>query len=362
MTDKSFKILYIDDEEQNLISFKAVFRRDYQIFTALSGEEAVKILNEEDIHLIIADQRMPGMTGVEFLEKIIPEYPDIVRIVLTGYSDVDAIIQAINKGQVFRYISKPWDETELKIAIENSRQLYQLQLKNSQLVLDLQNKVNELERTLNLFMRYVPEPIIKKSLETAEETMFEGELRQIAVLFCDMRRFTNISEEQSPKEVVSFLNTYYSFMSDPIKKHNGIVNQFVGDEIFAIFGAPVILPNPEISAVLCALEMREKLHPLNELYRDKFNTDIQIGIGINYGDVIAGNLGSEDRIDYSVTGDTVNTGKRIEMLSKHIPNSILISETIYEPVKDMIDAHAWGPVELKGKKGRMQVYEVIGVK
>ena len=133
MADKSFNILYIDDEEQNLISFKAVFRRDYQIFTALSGEEAIEILKEEDIHLIIADQRMPGMTGVEFLEKIIPEYPDIVRIVLTGYSDVDAIIQAINKGQVFRYISKPWDETELKIAIENSRQLYQLQLKNTQL-------------------------------------------------------------------------------------------------------------------------------------------------------------------------------------------------------------------------------------
>jgi len=362
MSDKSFSILYVDDEEQNLVSFKAVFRRDYTVHTAISGEEAIEIIKNEDIHLIITDQRMPGMTGVEFLEKIMPEYPDVVRIVLTGYSDIDAIIHAINKGHVFRYISKPWDETELKIAIENSRQIYKLQVKNRQLVYDLQNKVNELERTLKLFMRYVPEPIVKRSLENAEETILEGELRKIAVLFCDLRKFTQISEEQPPKEVVSYLNTYYSVMSGPIKKHNGIVNQFVGDEIFAIFGAPVMLPNPQQSAVLCALEMREKLQELNHLYRDKFQIEIQFGIGINYGDVIAGNLGSEDRIDYSVTGDTVNTGKRIEMLSKYNPNSILISETIYEPVKDLIEANSWGPVELKGKKGLMQVYEVIGLK
>lgn len=362
MNDKSFNILYVDDEEQNLISFKAVFRRDYHIYTALSGEEALNVLEKEDVHLIITDQRMPGMTGVEFLEKIIPEYPDIVRIVLTGYSDIDTIIHAINKGQIFRYISKPWDETELRIAIENSKQVYKLQLKNKHLVQDLQNKVSELERTLKLFMRFVPEPVVKKTLENAEETIFEGELRKIAVLFCDLRKFTQISEEQSPKEVVSYLNTYYSIMSGPIKKYNGIVNQFVGDEIFAIFGAPVMLPNPEQSAVLCALEMREQLQVLNDRYRDKFQTEIQFGIGINFGDVIAGNLGSEDRIDYSVTGDTVNTGKRIEMLSKTIPNSILISETIYEPVKDLIEANSWGPVELKGKKGRMQVYEVIGLK
>ncbi len=362
MSDKSFNILYVDDEEQNLISFKAVFRRDFNIYTAISGEEALNLLKEEDIHLIITDQRMPGMTGVEFLEKIIPEYPDIIRIVLTGYSDIDAIISSINTGQIFRYISKPWDETELRIAIENSKQVYKLQLKNKHLVLDLQNKVSELERTLKLFMRYVPEQVVKKSLENAEETILEGELRKIAVLFCDLRKFTQISEEQSPKEVVSYLNTYYSIMSEPIKKYNGIVNQYVGDEIFAIFGAPEILPNPEQSAVLCALEMREKLQVLNNLYRDKFQTEIQFGIGINYGDVIAGNLGSEDRIDYSVTGDTVNTGKRIEMLSKYNPNSILISETVYDPVKDMIEANSWGPVELKGKKGRMQVYEVIGLK
>jgi adenylate cyclase len=362
MSDKSFNILYVDDEEQNLISFKAVFRRDYSIFTAISGEEAIHVLNSQDIHLIITDQRMPGMTGVEFLQKIIPEYPDVVRIVLTGYSDIEAIISAINKGQVFRYINKPWDETELRITIENSRQVFQLQFKNKQLVEDLQNKVNELERTLRLFIRYVPEPVVKKSLETAEGTIMEGELRKIAVLFCDLRRFTEISEEQSPKEVVSFLNTYYSIMSEPIRKYNGIVNQYVGDEIFAIFGAPVSFPDLERNAVFCALEMREKLQVLNDLYRDRFHMELQFGIGINFGDVIAGNLGSEDRIDYSVTGDTVNAGKRIEMLSKNIPNSILISETIYEPVRDLIEANSWGPVELKGKKEWMQVYEVIGFK
>ncbi len=362
MNDLPFNILFIDDEEHNLVSFRASFRRNYSIYTAKSGKEAENILREHDIHLLITDQRMPEMTGVEFLEKIIPEYPDIIRIVLTGFSDIDAIIKAINKGQVFRYIRKPWDENELRMSIENARQVYFLQLKNKQLVRDLQNKVNELEKTLNLFKKYVPEPVMKRSLETTEETMFEGEWRKVAVLFCDMRKFTKISEEHSAKDVVAFLNTYYSLMSEPIKKYNGIVNQYVGDEIFAIFGAPLMFPHAEQNAVFCALEMREKMKELNDLYREKFNIALQIGIGINYGGVVAGNLGSEDRIDYSVTGDTVNTGKRIEMLSKKIPNSILISETVFEPVKHLIDANPWGPVELKGRTGRMQVYEVCGRK
>lgn len=360
MSEYPFNILYVDDEEQNLISFKAVFRRYYNVYTALNAFEAMDILRTNDIQLVITDQRMPEMTGVEFLEKILPEFPDTIRIILTGFSDIDAIIKAINSGRVFRYINKPWDENELKMTIENARQLHELQRKNKALVADLQNKVQELERTLKLFMRYVPEPVVKKSLETSDEIMFEGEVRNVAVLFCDMRGFTRISEEHPPDEVVRFLNKYYSVLSEPVKKYGGVVNQFVGDEIFAIFGAPVSLPNCEKNAVFCALEMREKLGELNDLYSEKFNYEIRIGIGINYGDVIAGNLGSEDKIDYSVTGDTVNTGKRIEMLSKVHPNLILISETVYEPVREYIDANAWGPVELKGKKGKMQVYEVIG--
>jgi class 3 adenylate cyclase len=356
---QDFTILYVDDEEQNLISFKATFRRQYQILTATSAGAGIELLKNNPVQLIITDQRMPEMTGVEFLEKILPEYPDAIRMILTGFSDVDAIIQAINSGRVFRYITKPWDENELRMTIENARQIYQLQQKNKVLVADLQQKVQEQEKILKLFMKYVPEPVVEKALAATGDSIMEGELHQVAVLFCDIRGFTQMSEHFSPKEVVAFLNNYYRIMSIPIKRHNGMVNQFVGDEIFAVFGVPLAYHNNEENAVFCALEMMSKLKELNDLYQEKWNRPIQIGIGINCGEVVAGNLGTEDRIDYSVTGDTVNTGKRIEMLTKDHPGRILVSEDVFQKVKGLIQFKTWDPVEVKGKKGKITVYEVL---
>lgn len=361
MVDELFSILYVDDEEQNLISFKATFRRFYKIFTAKSGKEGIDILRNNDIQLIITDQRMPEMTGVEFLEKILPEYPDAIRMILTGFSDIEAIIKAINSGRVFRYITKPWDENELKMTIENARQIYQLQKKNKSLLYDLQSRVKEQEKILKLFMKYVPEPILQRTLNTSEENIFEGDLVNIAVLFCDIRGFTPMSEAMQPKEVVSFLNDYYSIMSLPVKKYNGMINQFVGDEIFATFGTPMLNTQNEQNAVLCALEMKEQLNILNELYQDKIHQPVSIGIGINAGEVVAGNLGTEDRLEYSVTGDTVNTGKRIESLTKDYSNLILISENVFQKVKERVCYQAWEPKKLKGKKEFIPVFEVKGL-
>jgi len=101
-------VLYIDDEVNNLNSFKAAFRRDFEIFTASSAKEGRKILDSQEIGVIITDQRMPGMTGIEFLESILPVYPDTIRILLTGFSDINAVMDAINRGQVYKYLVKPW--------------------------------------------------------------------------------------------------------------------------------------------------------------------------------------------------------------------------------------------------------------
>jgi len=353
---KKFPILFVDDEEYNLVAFKATFREEYDIYTAQSGQEALDIIKAREIGLIITDQRMPEMTGVELLERILPKYPDAVRIILTGYSDVEAIVSAINNGNVFRYITKPWDERELKMTIENALRLYELRMKNKELVSELQVKVQEQEKTLLLFQKYVPESIVTRTLSQSDESIFEGDTRDVAVLFCDIRGFTPMSEDMSPKEVVSFLNKYYSSMNAVIKRHNGTVTQFVGDEIFATFGAPLQQPDNEKSAVFCALDMLEALPKIME----ETGKDFVVGIGINAGEVVTGNLGSEDRIDYSVTGDTVNTGKRIEMLTKENPNSIIISDTVYEKVKNDVDTHALPPQIVKGKKEALIVYELNG--
>ncbi len=130
---KNYNILYVDDEQHNLNSFKAAFRRHYNIFTANSAKEGIEIMNNNSIHLIITDQRMPEMTGVEFLEKAVGLYPESVRMILTGFSDVEDIIRAINTGRIYRYITKPWQEQELKMTIDLALESLDLKIRNSQL-------------------------------------------------------------------------------------------------------------------------------------------------------------------------------------------------------------------------------------
>jgi response regulator RpfG family c-di-GMP phosphodiesterase len=122
--DNAINILYVDDEANNLVSFKAVFRVKYNTFTAISGEEAVKVLRANNINIIITDQRMPQMTGVEFLESILDEFPDPIRILLTGYADMSAVVDAINKGKIFHYLTKPWNEEELEMTITRAYEVY----------------------------------------------------------------------------------------------------------------------------------------------------------------------------------------------------------------------------------------------
>lgn len=144
-TEDKIKILYVDDEVNNLQAFKATFRREYQIFLADSATEARQILEDENIEIIITDQRMPMETGVEFLESIIPQHPDPMRILLTGYTDIQAVIDAINKGQVYHYLTKPWEEDYMRTVVKNAYEVFDLRRKNVQLTKSLLKANDQLE-------------------------------------------------------------------------------------------------------------------------------------------------------------------------------------------------------------------------
>src|SRR3982751_5964168 len=151
---KEYNVLYVDDEVNNLNSFRAALRRNYSVFTALSGEEGMEILGKNDIHVVVTDQRMPHMTGVQFLQHI-PVDMDNIRIILTGFTDMESIIEAINTGKVYRYIKKPWDKDELKITIDNAVETVMLRRNNRKLIHELQEYNGQLEekvshRTLEL--------------------------------------------------------------------------------------------------------------------------------------------------------------------------------------------------------------------
>lgn len=117
-------VLYVDDELNNLNSFTASFRREFNVFTAGSGFEGLEILRQNEIHVIITDQRMPGMTGVDFLVEVLKEFPDPIRLLLTGYSDMTAVVDAVNMGKIYYYLTKPWDEQGMRIVIKNAFELF----------------------------------------------------------------------------------------------------------------------------------------------------------------------------------------------------------------------------------------------
>ena len=175
--EKKYNLLYLDDEESNLRIFKAAFKQFYKIFTAKSGMEGLEVLKNEEIHLIITDQRMPKMTGVEFLEKIIPDYPDPVRIIITGFADIEDIVRALNKCGIHRYIVKPWNREELKLTIDKALETYQLKKDNANLVQELQEINNNLEEKISERTAELMETnrLLQDAKEKAEEASYAKE-------------------------------------------------------------------------------------------------------------------------------------------------------------------------------------------
>lgn len=171
--NEKFRVLYIDDEEDNLVVFKSAFRRHYDVVTANSANQALEILQDQEVQMVITDQRMPGMTGIELL-KSLPDEPEMMRIILTGYSDIEAVIEAINLGKVYRYITKPWDKTELKVTIDKALETLGLKVYNKELVeqlkesnINLEHKVEE--RTREIRMQHEQIEKQKKLLEIEKE-------------------------------------------------------------------------------------------------------------------------------------------------------------------------------------------------
>lgn len=149
MPKNRINILFIDDEEGNLVSFRAQFRRDYNLFLAISTEEAWPILEQHSIQIVISDQRMPTMTGIEFFEAMLTKYPDPIRILITGYTDLTAVIDAINRGHVYRYLTKPWREDDIRDSIEKSFEVYKLREENKELT----EKLIEMNQKLEFLAR-----------------------------------------------------------------------------------------------------------------------------------------------------------------------------------------------------------------
>lgn len=214
------------------------------------------------------------------------------------------------------------------------------------------------------FGYYISKNVMEEILKDPAKLKLGGERRELSVLFSDIRNFTAYSEKRQPEEVVEILNEYFEEMSKIIFKHNGTLDKYVGDEIMAIFGAPsaAIETDHAKRAVCVAIEMIERLTQLQEKWRSEAKEPLDIGIGINTGIMLVGNMGTMERMDYTVIGDAVNLAARIESLTRTYNNHIMISEFTYAQVNDIVEVKPLESIRVKGKQKPVMMYEVIGYK
>jgi class 3 adenylate cyclase/DNA-binding response OmpR family regulator len=221
------------------------------------------------------------------------------------------------------------------------------------------HELSELQKnTRTAFARYVPASVMDEIINESVTKTRITEKRNISVLFSDMRNFTNISEQSDVQSIVDFLNTFFSSMGTQIISEGGHIDKFIGDAIMAFFGAFGNAENSPKNAVCAAIRMIYALDGINSTAAKTMNKKIEIGIGINYGGCILGNIGFQNKMDYTIIGDTVNLASRLESLSKLYNHPVIISEYVYEEVKDNFITRKIDNVRVKGKEKPVGIFAV----
>ena len=223
-------------------------------------------------------------------------------------------------------------------------------------------EAKEKKKVLGAFGKYVSPVVIKEILKHPDRLKLGGVKKELTVFFSDIRGFTSISERLTPEQLVHLLNEYLTEMTNVILKNNGVVDKYIGDAIMAFWGAP--LDEPEHAKVACVtcLEMKDRLKEFNKKLTKEGIPEINIGIGLNSGEAVVGNMGSFDRFDYTAMGDTINLGARAESINKQYGTMIIITEFTKDKVGDEFTVRELDYVAVKGKKKPVKIYELIGKK
>jgi len=212
------------------------------------------------------------------------------------------------------------------------------------------------------FSKFVSKSVVDELLKDPKMLQLGGQKKILTVLFSDIRSFTSLSETMPPEELVEHLNEYLQAMTDLVIQYDGTLDKYVGDEIMAFWGAPLPQDDHALRSCKCAVEMMEKLNQLNAQWDEQGKPALYIGIGVNTGEMVVGNMGSSSRMDYTLMGDNVNLGARLEGTNKEYGTNIIISEFTYEQVKDHIISRELDLVRVKGKERPVKIYELIDIK
>ncbi len=346
----SLKILVVDDEPDLAPLIRQKFRRQIregslEFAIAHDGIEALERLEESpEIDVVLTDLNMPRMDGLTFLSKMADAGGVRKAIVVTAYGDMENIRTAMNRG-AFDFLTKPIDLEDLEITIGKATEIVKR------------------ERTAALvretFGRYLSDSVVSTLLDNPDGVKLGGEKRVVTIMMSDLRGFSIVSERLPPEKVVDLLNIYLGKMADVITAFSGTIDEFIGDGILAVFGAPVLGENDALHAVACAVAMQLAMDDVNQELVTRGFQPLEMGIGINTGEVVVGNIGSQTRTKYGVVGSHVNLTSRIESFT--VGGQILISERTLKDAGPGIDVHRSFEARMKGFVDPVQVFEIDGV-
>jgi class 3 adenylate cyclase len=222
--------------------------------------------------------------------------------------------------------------------------------------------LEEREQLEDAFQRYASRQLLEKIMSSGHQLLLSGETRRVTVLFSDIRGFTSMSERLLPEQVVGGLNEYFTEMVEVVFRHDGFINKFLGDAMMAVWGAPFEHDQPELRAVRAGVEMLEALRQLNIRRAERGESQLEIGIGINTGFAVAGNIGHVERMEYTVIGDAVNIAQRIEGQTKKLGHPLLVAEETFAVVADIVVAEELPTLMVKGKEMPLKLFGVSALK
>lgn len=304
-------ILAVDDlaENRELVA-RYLSRSGHLVVTAASGAEALRTLADTDVDVVLLDLMMPDMDGREVLSRIKanPDWRATPVIVISGSQDMDGIIACIEAG-ADDYLFKPFNPVLLQARIKAGIERKRWHDREEQYRQQLERNEKFIRAT---FGRYLSDEIVTDILERPEGLELGGDLREVTIMMSDIRGFTSLSEHLAPAEVVAMLNRYLGTMTDIIMAHNGTIDEFIGDAILTVFGAPQRRDDDADRAVRCALAMQAAMEGINADNQAAGLPALATGIALNTGAVIAGNIGSERRSKYGFVGHPMNVTSRIE--------------------------------------------------
>ena len=344
MPNTDCRFLIVDDNEDNRYTLLRRLRRlgFNDVHTAENGRQALELIGKNRFDAVFLDVMMPEMDGYQVLERLRADgvLGNLPVIVISALDDLESTVRCIQLGAE-DYLPKPFNPTLLEARLNATLEKKRLR----------DEVARQLAIIREIFGKYVPESVAEAIL--AGEGTLKPMQTTATILYTDIAGFTGIVESMPPEQVVQMLNEYFPAMIDPIKRYGGVVNQFQGDAMLVTFNVPLEDPEHADKAVKVAQEIQQLSRECTFA-----SVALQTRIGINTGPVVAGNVGSGDRMNYTVHGDAVNLAARLEQLNKEYGTQVLVSEHTVGLLKDSYPLDPIGEVEIRGKNKPVQIFKL----